>query len=47
MRVGLQWKKFFKEIAAQNSFVFLDCVRLPTGVKWCKSEWVNCSEEVK
>ena len=37
----------FYEIAAQNSYVFLDCIRLPTGVKCCKSERVNCSEGVK
>ena len=30
--VGLQWEDFFKENAAQNSYVFLGCIRLPTGV---------------
>ena len=32
---------FFKENAAQNSYVFLGCIRLPTGVKWYKSERVK------
>ena len=32
--------KIFQENAAQNSYVFLGCIRLPTGVKWCKSEGV-------
>ena len=27
----------FKENDAQNSYVFLDCIGLPTGVKLCKS----------
>ena len=31
----------FKENAAQNSYVFLGCIGLPRGVKWCKSEGVK------
>ena len=37
----------FYEIAAQNSYVFLDCIRLPTVVKWFNSEGVIGSRMLK
>ena len=38
---------FVWEIAAQNSYLILYCTRLPTGVKWCKSEGVIGSRMLK